>query len=61
MAPAPAPAHAVDRAATAAAREEAAPGGHAGGAAAGGRTRSEVRDGALPGTVKRQIDTNDPV
>lgn len=50
------PAHTVDRAATAAAREEAAPGWHAGGSAAGGRTGSEVRDGALPGTVESQVD-----
>lgn len=54
MAPAPAPADAVDRAATAAAGEEAAPGRHAGGATAGGRAGSEVRDGSLPGTVERQ-------
>lgn len=53
MAPAPAPADAVDRAATAAAGEEAAPGRHAGGPAAGRRTGSEVRDGSLPGTVER--------
>lgn len=53
-APTPAPAEAVDWAATAAAGEEAAPGRHTGGPAAGGRTGPEIRDRSLPGTVEGQ-------
>lgn len=53
----PAPADAVDQAATAAAGEEAAPGRHTGGPTAGGRTGSEVWNGSLSGTVERQIES----